>query len=149
MSNSNVSKLLLSAVDRFSTPVNNSSKSVGNLKQSVSSAAKELKAFEKDKGMITRFKSLSTQLNDTQLKLAGARSETNRLKQSEQDAISIVKKHTSSLKLAEKSVVDAAAAYGAKSAQVKAASKEVARLTKSKKQAEIALKKRACGFKIS
>jgi len=139
--------IALSAVDKFNKPVKEASKSVGQLKNSVADASKTLKGFEKNQAMIARFKGLSTQLDATTKKLAGARAETKRLKQSEMDAIAVVKQHSSALKAAELSVLEAAEAYGVESDQVAAANKEVTKLTKAKKKAETALKKERAALK--
>ena len=141
--------IALAAVDKFSRPVENAAKSVGQLKSAVAETSSGLQELDKKQRMVTRFKGLSGQLDATKQKLAGAKAETKRLQQAETSAVQVVKQHTAALKVAEQTVLEAAQAYGAESDQVVAARKEVTRLTSAKKASETALKKERAAIKTA
>ncbi|HGS4936983.1 TPA: phage tail tape measure protein [Vibrio parahaemolyticus] len=141
--------IALSAVNKFSRPVDTAVKSVGHLQTAVAETSTSLQELNKNQRMVTRFKGLTNQLEDTRGKLAGAKAEVDRLKQSKLSASQVVRRHTADLKLAEQQVLEVAQAYGAESDQVKIARSEVDRLTKAKKQADLALKKERAALKTA
>lgn len=147
--NNSKTSIVLSAVNRFSGPTDEATKSVGKLRSAAAETSSHLKELGNKQQLITRFKSLSEQLDATKGKLAGAKIETERLKQTELSAITTLKQHRSALKSAEDHVETLTLAYGAESAEVVKAQKEVGRLTKVKKDAERALKKESTALKTA
>ncbi|GCF89272.1 phage tail tape measure protein [Shewanella sp. M-Br] len=139
--------IILSAVNRFSGPTDDATKSVGKLRSAATETSAQLKELGDKQKLITRFKSLSEQLDITQSKLADAKIETKLLQQSEQSAIATLNQHNTALKSAESQVEKLTLSYGAESAEVAKARKEVGRLTQAKKDAEQALKKERLALK--
>lgn len=139
--------IILSAVNRFSGPTDDATKSVGKLRSAATETSAQLKELGDKQKLITRFKSLSEQLDITQSKLADAKIETKLLQQSEQSAIATLNQHSTALKSAESQVEKLTLSYGAESAEVAKARKEVGRLTQAKKDAEQALKKERLALK--
>lgn len=139
--------IILSAVNRFSGPTDDATKSVGKLRSAATETSAKLKELGDKQKLIARFKSLSEQLDETGTKLAGAKLETKLLQQSEQSAIATLNQHNTALKSAKSQVEKLTLSYGAESAEVAKARKEVARLTQVKKDAEQALKKERLALK--
>jgi TP901 family phage tail tape measure protein len=133
--------IALSAVDKFSKPFNNAMQTAGKLEDQVEQTNGQLKSLGDQQQTIARFKTLTARLDDTKRAMAQARKETDALKHSETSAKAIVKQHTVELANAEKTVLQAAQAYGAQSQQVKTATAKVKELTKAKKAAEQSYKK--------
>lgn len=139
--------IILSAVNRFSGPTDDATNSVGKLRSAATETSAKLKELGDKQKLIARFKSLSAQLDETSIKLAGAKLETKQLQQSEQSAIATLNQHNTALKSAESQVEKLTLSYGAESAEVAKARKEVGRLTQAKKDAEQALKKERLALK--
>lgn len=144
---SNSISIALAAADGFSKPFNNASKSVGALQEKVSITSKTLKSFEKDTSMLTRFKSLSTQLDATKAKMAGAKDQISLYTQSQIEAKKALKQHTKAEKEARQAVLEASSAYGAHSFDVEEAKIKLASLTKVKEKAERQVKKETVALK--
>jgi len=141
--------IALSAVDKFSKPFKSAIQSAGKLEDQVEQTSKGLKSLSDQQKLVTRFKTLSTRLDETRKAMSQARQETNRLKQAESSAKAIVKQHTAELENAERAVLDAAEAYGVESEQVLKSSQKVKELTKAKKAAEQGYKKEKAALKNS
>ncbi|USD30867.1 phage tail tape measure protein [Pseudoalteromonas sp. SCSIO 43201] len=145
----NKTSIVLSAIDKFSRPVNTAVKSVGKLQSKVAETSSTLSELNKKQQLVARFKGLESRAENTRAALSKARTEVARLKNSEAQASDIVRRHTRSLKLAEQAVLEAAHSYGAESEQVAAARREVTRLTKAKRQAEQAYKREKSALKTA
>ncbi|MEL0623808.1 phage tail tape measure protein [Marinomonas arenicola] len=141
--------IALSAVDKFSKPFKSAIQSAGKLEDQVEQTSKGLKSLSDQQKLVTRFKTLSTRLDETRKAMSQARQETNRLKQAESSANATVKQHTAELASAERAVLDAAEAYGVESEQVLKSSQKVKELTKAKKAAEQSYKKEKAALKNS
>ncbi|WP_418138995.1 phage tail tape measure protein [Marinomonas sp. RS-M-Aa-14] len=127
--------IALSAVDKFSKPFHNAMQTAGKLEQKIVETDNSLKKLGDQQKTITRFKTLSTRLDETRNAMAKATQETNRLKQSEQSAKVALKQHATELANAQKNALKAAEAYGVQSQQVSDAKAKVQALTKAKSAA--------------
>lgn len=145
----NKTSIVLSAVNRFSGPTDDATKSVGKLRSAATETSAQLKALGDKQKLITRFKSLTEQLDATSIKLAGAKEETKQLKQTFNAATATVNHHSAALASAEKSLEAMNATYGENSAEAAKARKEVGRLTQVKKDAEQTLKKERLALKAA
>ncbi len=143
---SNVS-ITLSTIDKFSKAFENTTASVGKLKNEIKDTSVRMKGLEKNQQLITRFKKLSSQLETTEIKMAGAKVEITQYTNAEQDAIASVKEHTRRLKDAESANIASAAAHGADSEEVKLATINVKKLTTEKNKAERLRKKETANIK--
>ncbi|WP_125782822.1 phage tail tape measure protein [Pseudoalteromonas rubra] len=128
--------IVLSAVNRFTQPIDTSVASVGKLKNAIGETSGALTHLQKKQKLVANYQQLDNRLEDTRSQLSKAKVEVDKVKTAESSAAVIVKGHTKALKTAEKAVLDAAHSFGVESAQVKKAQQEVVRLTKEKKQAE-------------
>ena len=141
--------ITLSTIDKYSKPFQNATKSAGKLNDEIKTTATRLKGLEKNQQSVARFKKLSSQLDATKIKMAGAKVEISQLQNAEIDAVAVVKQHSASLKTAEKAVLSAAAAHGKDSKEVKLAAAEVKKLTREKNKAEQQRKKETAGLKTA
>ncbi|MCU8086889.1 phage tail tape measure protein [Shewanella sp. SM21] len=104
--------IILSAVNRFSGPTDDATKSVGKLRSAATETSAQLKELGDKQKLITRFKSLSEQLDETGLKLAAAKAHTKQLQQAEVTGAEATKKHAAELKAAERTTAQLTSAYG-------------------------------------
>ena len=110
--NNSKTSIVLSAVNRFSGPTDEAIKSVGKLRSAASETSSHLKELGNKQQLITRFKSLSEQLDATSKKLAVAREAAKKLQQTEVTGAAATKKHAAELKAAERKTVELTSAYG-------------------------------------
>lgn len=104
--------IILSAVNRFSGPTDDATKSVGKLRSAATETSAQLKELGDKQKLITHFKSLSAQLDETGLKLAAAKAHTKQLQQAEVTGAEATKKHAAALKAAEKTTAQLTSTYG-------------------------------------
>lgn len=146
MANQKIS-ILMEAVNKFSQPAKVMSHSAGKLTDELQQTTHTLNALGKKEKQISRFKGLTTRLEKTREQVSENRVETDRLKQSELQAISVVKDHSRALRRAEQHVLDMAQAYGDESDEVAKANTEVRALSKLKRSAVTELKKERAELK--
>lgn len=104
--------IILSAVNRFSGPTDDATKSVGKLRSAATETSAQLKELGDKQKLITHFKSLSAQLDETGLKLAAAKAHTKQLQQAEVTGAEATKKHAAALKAAERTTAQLTSTYG-------------------------------------
>lgn len=104
--------IILSAVNRFSGPTDDATKSVGKLRSAATETSAKLKELGDKQKLIARFKSLSAQLDETGTKLAAAKAHTKLLQQAKVTGAEATKKHAAELKAAERTTAQLTSAYG-------------------------------------
>lgn len=141
--------IILSTIDKYSKPFQNATKSAGKLNDEIKTTATRLKGLEKNQQSVARFKKLSSQLDATKIKMAGAKVEISQLQKAGMQASEVVTQYSASLRTAEKAVLSAAEAHGKDSKEVKLATAEVKKLTREKNRAEQQRKKETAGLKTA
>ncbi|MCS6257479.1 phage tail tape measure protein [Shewanella baltica] len=159
--NQTKTSIILSAVNQFSGPTDDATKSVGKLRSAALETSTQLKSLGEKQKLVDRFKALSATLDDTSLKLAAAKEQTKILQSTEVSGAAATKKHAAELKAAERTTAQLTTAYGKQSQElgglrrdlgaaglkVNALGAEELRLAKQTAQANKALEKQASNLK--
>lgn len=159
--NQTKTSIILSAVNQFSGPTDDATKSVGKLRSAAVETSTQLKSLGEKQKLVDRFKALSATLDDTSLKLAAAKEQTKILQSTEVSGAAATKKHAAELKAAERTTAQLTTAYGKQSQElgglrrdlgnaglkVNALGAEELRLAKQTNQANKALERQTANLK--
>ncbi|MGI2098972.1 phage tail tape measure protein [Shewanella glacialipiscicola] len=159
--NQTKTSIVLSAVNQFSGPTDDATKSVGKLRNAALETSTQLKSLGEKQKLVDRFKTLSATLDDTSLKLAAAKEQTKLLQSAEVTGAAATKKHAAELKAAERTTAQLTTAYGKQSQElgglrrdlgsaglkVNALGAEELRLAKQTNQANKALERQTANLK--
>ncbi|MCS6237153.1 phage tail tape measure protein [Shewanella baltica] len=159
--NQTKTSIILSAVNQFSGPTDDATKSVGKLRSAAVETSTQLKSLGEKQKLVDRFKALSAKLDDTSLKLAAAKEQTKLLQSAEVNGAAATKKHAAELKAAERTTAQLTTAYGKQSQElgglrrdlgsaglkVNALGAEELRLAKQTNQANKALERQTANLK--